>query len=65
MKEFVKRMITEKDELCGKIKKARKAIENPPYGSDAEGLRMLAEQVKAMDSYRYWLEERIKHEEER
>jgi len=56
-------MITEKDELCGKIKKARKAIEAPPYGSDAEGLRMLAEQVKAMESYRYWLEERIKHEE--
>ena len=56
-------MITERDDLTGKIKRARKAVENPPYGSDAEGMRMLAEQVKVMESYLYWLDERIKHEE--
>lgn len=62
MQEFLKRMYIEKDDLEGKIKKAKKAIENPPFGSDTEGLRMLAEQVKAMESYLYWLNERITHE---
>lgn len=62
MKEFQKRMIKEKEDLVGKIKKAKIAILDPPYDSDAEGIRMLAEQVKAMESYLYWLNERIKHE---
>lgn len=65
MKEFMKRMIAEQEDLTGKIKKAKKAIQAPPYGADSEALRMLAEQVKAMESYKYWLEERIKHEEVR
>lgn len=62
MQEFLKRMYTEKDDLVGKIKKAKKAVLNPPFGSDTEGIRMLAEQVKAMENYLYWLDERIKHE---
>ena len=63
MQEFLKRMYTERDELNGRIKKAKKAIKTPPFGSDSEGLRMLAEQTKAMESYAYWLGERITHEE--
>lgn len=62
MQEFLKKMHTEKDDLEGKIKRAKKAIENPPFGSDIEGLRLLAEQVKAMESYLYWLNERMTHE---
>lgn len=65
MKDFQKRMINEKEDLIGKIKKAKHAILNPPYGADSEGLRMLAEQVKAMETYLYWLNERIKHEEQK
>lgn len=63
MQEFVKRMLTERDDLKGKIKKAKKAVENPPYGSSPDCLRMLAEQIKAMEQYLYWLEERIRYEE--
>ena len=65
MREFQKRMIAEKEDLVGKIKKAKLAVQNPPYGSDSEGARMLAEQVKAMETYLYWLNERIKHEEQK
>ncbi len=65
MQEFIKRMYTERDDLKGKIKKAKNAIDNPPYGSDSEGLRMLAEQVKAMENYLYWLSERIEYEEKK
>lgn len=63
MQEFVKRMITEQTDLKGKIKKAKKAVENPPFGADAEAIRMLAEQLKAMENYLYWLSERIAYEE--
>ncbi len=63
MQEYLKRMYSERDELSGRIKKAKKAVENPPFGSDSEGIRMLAEQVKPMESYLYWLNERISHEE--
>lgn len=59
MQEFVRRMISERDELSGRIKKARKALENPPFGAGEDGMRMLAEQVKAMEQYLYWLGKRI------
>lgn len=62
MQDYLKRMYTERDDLSGKIKRAKKAVENPPYGSDVEGIRMLAEQVRAMENYLYWLNERIRYE---
>lgn len=65
MQEYLKRMFSERNELLGRIKKAEKAVANPPFGSDAEGIRMLAEQIKAMKNYLFWLEERIEHEEKR
>ncbi len=63
MQEFVKRMLTEQTDLKGKIKKAKKAIENPPFGADKKAIEMLAEQVLAMENYLYWLTERINYEE--
>lgn len=64
MQEFVKRMIIERDDLKGKIKKAKIAIANPPYGADKESIKLLSEQVSAMDRYLFWLEKRIKKEVE-
>lgn len=65
MQKFVERMKTERADLMGKIKKAKAAIENPPFGADKESIDMLSNQVKAMEQYFYWLEERIKKETEK
>lgn len=62
MQEYVKRMEQEKDDLMGKIKKAKKIIENVPYGMDKHQIILLAEQIKAMDSYLNCLNERLKYE---
>ena len=59
MQEFVRRMISERDELSGRIKKARKALDNPPFGASEDDMRMLAEQVRSMEQYLYWLNKRI------
>ena len=48
---------------CFKDKKMRFVLENPPFGSDKQGLEMLAEQVKAMEVYLECLTLRIKYEE--
>lgn len=65
MQKFVERMKTERADLMGKIKKAKAVIENPPFGADKESIDMLSNQVKAMEQYFYWLEERIKKETEK
>lgn len=65
MQEYLKKMYSERDDLAGKIKKAKRIVANPPFGSDTEGIRMLAEQIKPMENYLYWLNERIMYEEER
>lgn len=65
MQEYVKRMIIEKEDLEGKIKKAKKAIENPPFGADTEGMNLLNTQVGFMEQYLDVLKRRIKHEEEK
>ena len=62
MQKFVERMIIEQEDLIGKIKRAKQAISNPPFGSDKEGIEMLSQQVTAMESYLYWLEKRIEKE---
>ena len=62
MQEFVKKMLTERDDLKGKIKKCEKIISNPPFGADKEGMDLLFKQVAAMKDYLYWLEHRIKKE---
>lgn len=63
MQEYIKRMITEKEELQGRIKKAEKAIEKPPFGIDKTGLLLLAEQVNAMKNYLSCLVARIEYEQ--
>lgn len=62
MQKFVERMITERDDLKGKISKARKAIEAPPFGTDKTDIELLSMQVEAMDTYMFWLEKRINRE---
>lgn len=62
MQKYIERMIIEKNDLSGKIKKAENAVLNPPYGSDKHGLLLLAEQVKAMKEYERILAERIEYE---
>lgn len=62
MQKYIERMITEKNDLSGKIKRAEAAVQNPPYGSDKHGLLLLAEQVKTMKEYERILVERIEYE---
>lgn len=62
MQIFIKKMLVERDDLKGKINKAEKVINNPPYGSDKEGLNMLSKQLEGMKTYLYWLNERIEKE---
>lgn len=62
MQKFIERMKIERADLAGKIKRAKAAIENPPFGADKESIDLLSNQVKAMEQYLYWLDERIKKE---
>jgi hypothetical protein len=62
MQEFIKRMISERDDLKGKISRAKKAVENPPFGSDATSINLLESQIKPMEEYLTILEKRIEYE---
>ena len=62
MQKFVEKMIIERNDLKGKIRKNEKVIDNPPYGSDKEGLQMLSKQLEAMKEYLHWLDLRIEKE---
>lgn len=62
MQKFVERMIEERKELVGKIKKAENAITNNPFGVDKEDIELLTNQVKAMKEYLVWLEKRLEKE---
>ena len=59
MQEYIKRMITERDDLKGKISKNKKIVDNPPYGSDAKSMDLLKAQIKPMEEYFSILEQRI------
>lgn len=59
MKDFVKRMIREKEDLEGKIARADAALQRPPYGMDKENKRLLGEQVSHMKAYLAFLNKRI------
>ena len=62
MQKYIEKMKVELTELSGKISRAEKAIENPPYGSDNNGVELLKKQVTAMRAYREILQERIDYE---
>lgn len=62
MQKYIERMKVELTELNSKIDRAEKAVENPPYGSDNNGIELLKKQVTAMRAYREILQERIDYE---
>ena len=63
MQKYIEKMKREAAELDSRIKKATAAVETPPFGMDAEGLRLLKLQICAMESYFNVLQQRIRHEE--
>ena len=65
MQKYIEKMKAEESELDGRIKKAEKAIENPPFGSNAAGIELLKKQVRAMRIYQEILQKRIKYEVEK
>lgn len=65
MKLYVERMKTERENLEGKIKRAKKIVEDVPYGMDKTQVLLLVEQIKAMEVYLNCLDERMKYEEEK
>lgn len=62
MKKYIERMKTEEAELNGRIIRAEKAIENPPFDSDKYGIELLKKQVRVMRVYQEILQQRIKYE---
>lgn len=62
MQLYVERMIKERDDLKGKIRKAKAALENKPFDMTEIGEELLTEQVKAMESYLNILNQRIEYE---
>lgn len=62
MQNFIKKMIAERDDLKGKISRAKKAVENPPYGADTKSIELLNAQIKPMEEYLDILEQRIEYE---
>ena len=62
MQHYLERMVNEKEDLEGKIKRAKKAIENPPYGMDKTQTTLWVKQVKEMEEYLACLTERIEYD---
>lgn len=62
MKKYIERMITEKADLKGKIARAEKAVATPPYGADKTSIDLLKSQIKYMQCYASFLEQRIEYE---
>jgi tRNA1(Val) A37 N6-methylase TrmN6 len=62
MKEYIKRMQAEKEELEGRIKRADKAIQNPPYNADEKSIELLKQQVEYMRGYSDILHQRLEYE---
>ena len=62
MQKYIERMKVELIDLNGKIGRVEKAVENPPFGSDSNGIELLKKQVSAMRAYREILQERINYE---
>lgn len=63
MRDYVKRMVTEAEDLSGKIKRAETAITQNPYGMDATSKDLLSKQIVPMKEYLEILNQRIKYEE--
>lgn len=59
MQEFIKRMLIEREDLKGKISRTKKLVKNPPFGADAKSMELLEGQIKPMEEYLSFLEQRI------
>lgn len=62
MRQYVERILTEKKDLEGKLKRAKNAIEKNPYGMNKTQIMLLCEQIKCMESYLDILNQRIEYE---
>lgn len=62
MQQYLERMIREKQDLEGKIKRAKNAIENQPFDMDKTQHALLVKQVTAMEVYLDCLTERIEYD---
>lgn len=62
MRQYVERILTEKKDLEGKIKRAKKAVESNLYDMDKTQKLLLAEQIKYMERYLDMLNQRIEYE---
>lgn len=62
MKKYLEKMLVEKSDLEGKIKRAKKTIDIPPYGMCKTQLSLLEKQVNAMEEYLNCLKLRIDNE---
>lgn len=61
MKQYVERMVREKDDLKGRIKKAKAALEKRPFDMTDIGFELLTKQVEVMESYLDVLNRRIEY----
>ena len=62
MQEYVKKMMVEKKDLEGKIKKAKKVVTEQPFGINKKQIVLLVDQIKAMEEYLDRLNIRIEYE---
>ena len=62
MKQYVERMVRERGDLEGKIKRAKAALEKRPFDMTETGTELLQEQVKAMEQYLFVLNQRVTYE---
>lgn len=62
MLAYIQKMVTEEDELVGKIKKLSKALENKDLHLDKTQKADIADQMKAMGDYLDILKKRIEYE---
>lgn len=62
MKQYVEKMVREKEDLEGKIKRAKSALVNRPFDMTEIGFSLLEKQVVAMEGYLAALKERLEYE---
>ena len=65
MEQYVVKMLREKEDLEGKIKKCRKVLEvkDGSYNFDEVQKELLGKQISFMSSYLYILNKRIEYEQ--
>ena len=62
MKQYVERMVREKEDFAGQMKKAKAALEKRPFDMTDTGFELLKKQVEAMETYLDVLNQRIEYE---